>query len=80
MQLESIITNFLSRSDAARENTKARSRCKTLANRLGIEITVERDSLGWCYWICSTQLEGERFCTSWLEVEDKLKRIKEDRG
>ena len=80
MQLNRILTNFLDRSDNKRENDRARGRAKTLAKRLDITIEIDRDPSGNGYWLKNTGLDDENFCTSWIEVEDRLRRIKEDRA
>ena len=79
MNLDRILFNFLERSDDKRENNRARGRAKTLAKRLGVTIESERDQCGMTYWLHNTGREDENFCTSWMEVEDNLKRVAAER-
>lgn len=58
-----------------RETNNARARCKRLAARLGVRIEIERDACGNGYWLHNTGRDDENFCTSWAEVEEKLKSL-----
>jgi len=80
MFLDRILVDFLERSDDKRENDRARGRAKTLAKRLDVTVESVRDEAGMTYWLHNTGWEDETFCTSWMEVEEKLKRVKAERA
>ncbi len=42
------------------------------AAKLNIQITAERDDVGWGYWLENTGWGDGNFCTSHDEIEDKL--------
>ena len=61
---------------ARNANAKSRRNAKKLAAKHGIRLTVERDyKQGWSCWIEDPRFDGEQFCTSWDEVEGKLKEL-----
>jgi len=58
--------------EARRDNARARYHAKRMSEKLGIPLTVDRDEFGWNCWV-ETDLEvGDRFCTSWQEVDEVL--------
>jgi hypothetical protein len=58
--------------EARKDNARARYHSKRMAEKLGIELTIGRDEGGWNCWV-ETELDvGDRFCTSWHEVDAVL--------
>tara|TARA_R100000734_G_C3294341_1_gene85713 strand:- start:404 stop:670 length:267 start_codon:yes stop_codon:yes gene_type:complete len=80
--LNALLSGILSDSPMMQErarkerNANARSRrnAKKLAERHGIQLTIERLD-GWCCWIEDSRFEGDQFCASWDEVEGKLETL-----
>lgn len=66
--------------EANKANNNARGRSKRLAKNLNITIDIVRDDAGVGYWLDNTGWEDETFCTSWIEVEDKLKSIEKEKS
>ena len=60
---------------------RCRRRAKKLAADMNIKLEVEvyYEDFGrpvWSCWICDDRLEGDRFCSSWEEVAEKLEHLK----
>ena len=75
MNLLSIINHQLNRAAEANANKKAYARCQRKAKKLSITIDVERSIDGNGYWLNGTGQDDDNFCTSWVEVEEKLDRL-----
>lgn len=75
LNITSLISGSLSRTEEERSNRNARARAKRKAKSLGVNISIERDSCGSVYYVEHESLDGDRFCSSWAEVEEKLSRL-----
>jgi hypothetical protein len=74
------------KKEDARRNSNDRYHAKKLAKELNIELTIEKDDVGWTCWIeyhvdqvGPEGWEDELFCRGWGEVRDKLTTIKQRR-
>lgn len=72
-QLEKTLGQALSPRPRRRKVDYCKAR--RLASKLGVEITIETDAMGNGYWIEDERLDGDRFCTSWAEVAEKLQAL-----
>ena len=61
-------------------NAKWRRLSKKLAEKLNVRLDVERDAVGWAYWVNAEEVEGNQFCTNWTEVLERLKTVEEERN
>ena len=80
MNLLNILNHQLNRAAEADANKKTYARCQRKAEKLGVTIEVERmggSSNG--YWLHDTGWDDDNFCVTWDEVEDKLKRLQDER-
>jgi len=79
--LSEILTGSPQQIERARaeKNANARSRraAKKLAAELNIELDINPQGFGstgaWEGWVLDDRLEGDQYCSCWLEVEEKLK-------
>lgn len=55
-----------------RENARARYHAKRLSKKLNIPLTTGFDDVGWHCWVETDLDVGDRFCTSWQEVDEVL--------
>lgn len=70
-----IIVHALDMADKKHEERKAYGRAKRKAKKLGVTIRIERDSYGNGYWLENTGRDDDNFCSSWVEVEEKLNEL-----
>lgn len=58
--------------ESRKANARARYHAKRMSQKLGIPLTIDRDEFGWNCWVETDLDVGDRFCTSWHEVDEVL--------
>jgi len=74
------------KKQAANADARARRYARKVAEKHGIFLDVEirREAFGepplWSCWICDPKgrFEGDAFCTSWIEVAEKLEQLEDE--
>ena len=58
--------------EARKATARASYHAKRMSQKLGIPLTIGRDEWGWTCWVETDLDVGDRFCTSWHEVDAVL--------